>query len=179
MTISDLGALGEFVASFGVLITLIYLAIQLRQNTKAVRLSTAHAVTEELQDMFSLLASDQSLCEVFMKAGQNEELSGVSRLRYFTFMSNLVRVYENAYLQNREQAVSADHWAGMTGMMIDVTAMPAFSSYWKNRMHWFSSDFQLHMNTEIIPVPKKPGVDMPGNYSKKAGLTSESGSLTG
>ena len=166
MTIAELGALGEFVASFGVLITLIYLAIQMRQNTKAVRLSTAHAVTEELQDMFGLLATDEGLCEVFIEAAQNEELSGVTRVRYNTFTSCLVRVFENAYLQNRDQAVNTDHWAGIVRMMIDVTAMPAFASYWEDRKHWFSDDFQLHMNNEIISAPPKAGVNMPGSYSR-------------
>ena len=99
MTIAELGSLGEFIASFGVLITLIYLAIQLRQSTKAVRLNTGRAVTEELQIIFSLIASDESLSKVFMEGAQNEELSGINRLRYYTLISNLVRVYENAYLQ--------------------------------------------------------------------------------
>ena len=166
MTIAELGALGEFVASFGVLITLIYLSIQMRQNTKAVRLSGTHAVTEELQDMFSLLASDEGLCEVFVEAAQNEELSGVTRVRFNTFMSNVVRVYENAYLQNRDQAVSSDHWEGIVRMMIDITAIPAFASYWKDRKHWFSDEFQLYMNTEIIDVAPMAGVSMPGSYSR-------------
>jgi len=163
MTIAELGSLGEFIASLGVLITLIYLAIQMRQNTKAVRLNTAHSITEEFQEIFSLLASDQSLSEVFMEAAQNEELSGVSRLRYNTFMGSAMRAYENAYLQNREQAAIADHLGGFTRMMIDVTAMPAFSNFWADRKHWFSDDFQLHMKTAIIPTPMEAGVNMPGS----------------
>ena len=165
MTIAELGSLGEFIASFGVLITLIYLAIQLRQSTKAVRLNTGRAVTEELQIIFSLIASDESLSKVFMEGAQNEELSGINRLRYYTLISNLVRVYENAYLQNREQAVAADHWAGLTRMMIDVTAMPAFPIYWEDRKHWFSDDFRLHMDTEIVPTPMRAGVNIPGHYA--------------
>jgi hypothetical protein len=166
MTIAELGSLGEFIASLGVLITLIYLAIQMRQNTKAVRLNTAHAVTEEFQEIFSLLASDQGLSEVFMEAAQNAELSGLSRLRYNTFIGSTLRAYENAYLQNREQAINADHWAGLTRMMIDVTAMPAFPNYWTDRKHWHSNGFQVHMDTNIVPVPAESGVSMPGNYSK-------------
>ncbi len=36
MTIQDLGALGEFLGSIAVLATLIYLALQTRQNTAAI-----------------------------------------------------------------------------------------------------------------------------------------------
>lgn len=36
MTIQDLGAIGEFIGSIGVILTLIYLAVQIRQNTAAM-----------------------------------------------------------------------------------------------------------------------------------------------
>ncbi len=37
LTIQDLGALGEFFGSIAVLATLVYLALQTRQNTMAIR----------------------------------------------------------------------------------------------------------------------------------------------
>ena len=46
MTLEDLGNLGEFIASIGVLITLIYLAIQIRQNTEATKIQTRQAISE-------------------------------------------------------------------------------------------------------------------------------------
>ncbi len=162
-----IGAVGEIVGAIAVVATIIYLAFQMRQNTTAIQLNTAHSVTEELQEMFSLLASDQSLSEIFVQAAQGTDLSGSDRVRYYTFMHNFVRVYENAFLQNRPNVVDEAHWAGMTRMMIDVSAMPAFSLYWADRMHWFSEDFQQHINTEIIPTPAKPGINIPGDYSMK------------
>jgi len=42
LTIVELGAIGEFVGSIAVLITLIYLAIQVRQNTRHVRAQMGH-----------------------------------------------------------------------------------------------------------------------------------------
>jgi len=42
MTIQELGALGEFVGSIAVLITLIYLSVQVRQNTRHARAQMGH-----------------------------------------------------------------------------------------------------------------------------------------
>ena len=42
MTIQELGSLGEFIAAIATLATLVYLAVQIRQNTKSVRASTYH-----------------------------------------------------------------------------------------------------------------------------------------
>lgn len=41
MTLQDLGSIGEFIAAIATLITLIYLAVQIRQNTRSVR-SASH-----------------------------------------------------------------------------------------------------------------------------------------
>jgi len=49
--------------------TLIYLSVHMRRNTQAVRINSAQAVTEEFQNTFSLLASDQTLAEIFAEAG--------------------------------------------------------------------------------------------------------------
>ena len=51
MSISELGALGEFVASFGVVATLIYLAIQMQ--LVGVGRSTVPMLTMNLQREFS------------------------------------------------------------------------------------------------------------------------------
>jgi hypothetical protein len=39
MTIQDLGSIGELVAAIATVATLVYLALQIRQNTESVKLS--------------------------------------------------------------------------------------------------------------------------------------------
>lgn len=163
MSLSELSAFGDLVASFGVIVTLIFLALQMRQNTKALRLSTAHAVTAELQDMFSLLAGDQGLADVLVEAGHHTELKGVTRVRYWTFTSNLLRIYENAYLLKREDSISEAQWSGMTRLMIDYKSMAAFAGYWEDRKHWLSDEFRAYMDAEIMTSPSRPGVTVPGS----------------
>ena len=44
MTIQDLGALGELIGSVAVLATLVYLTIQMRQNTMSIRAQVEAAI---------------------------------------------------------------------------------------------------------------------------------------
>ena len=164
MTIIELGAVGEFIGAIAVVVTLIYLAIQMRQNTNALKLNTARSVTEELQDSFSLLASNQELAEIFATAAQEPTLQGAERVRFNTFMHNLVRLHENAFLQSRAGVIDQAHWEGMTRMMIDYTSMAAFQTYWPDRKHWVSAEFQEYMETDVISAPPKTGVSVPGAY---------------
>jgi len=164
MSIMEFGAIGEFVGAIAVVVTLVYLAIQLRQNTNALKLNAVRSVTEELQGMFSLAASNRELTEIIVKAAEESELHGAERARYYMFTNNLVRVYENAFLQSRAGVVDPAHWQGMTRMMIDYTSMAAFPEFWQDRKHWMSNEFQEYMDKEVVPVPPKAGVPVPGGY---------------
>ena len=77
--------------------------------------------------MFSLLASELSLAEVYTEADKGDVLSDANRIRYYAFSNNLLRIYENAFFQKQESVITNAHWAGMTRSMIDHSSMPAFS----------------------------------------------------
>jgi hypothetical protein len=159
-----LGAIGEVIGALAVIFTLVYLARQMQQTTRALRLNTVNAVTEELQAMFSLLASDKELTDIIIEAGQGTDLTSEGRVRYYTFTSNLIRIYENAYLQKQEGTIHDAHWTGITRMMIDYTDMPSFPIYWRDRRHWISDEFADYMDKEIIPKSAADGVSIPGDY---------------
>jgi hypothetical protein len=130
-----IGAVGDFVGGAAVIITLMYLTVQLRQNTKTTRLSSAQAITEQLQNMFNLLSADQELAEIFAEAGAHSNLKGAEKVRYYTLCSNLYRVYESAFIQRKEGAIENERWEGLTNMFIDVSKQAAFPDYWHNRKH--------------------------------------------
>jgi hypothetical protein len=50
MDLEALGNLGDFLGGIGVVITLLYLAIQIRQNTRQMRMDAAAARTTALED---------------------------------------------------------------------------------------------------------------------------------
>ena len=165
LTLEQAYYIGELVASFVVLISLVYMAIQLRQNTNAIRLGTAHAVAEEFREMFALGASTQGILDCLIVAAREPvELSGAEKARYYNFSSNFMLAYQNAYLQKEKGALEDEHWEGMTRMMIDYTNVPGFKEYWRNRKHWTSNSFQQFMDTEIVPGSTAVGVSMVGSY---------------
>ena len=51
MSLEDLGNIGEFVAAIGVIISLIYLAVQIRQNTSAVATATYESTMTGFNDI--------------------------------------------------------------------------------------------------------------------------------
>jgi hypothetical protein len=159
------GAISELVGAFAVVITLIYLAIQVRQNTRAIRLDTGHAITEEFRSMFAMMAENKDLAELVHRAASDPaSISGADKVRYYGLNGNFVRALENAYIQWTEGALDARHWAGMKRMLTDYAQLPGFREFWPFRKHWFSEDFQQFMDTEILPSNESVDVPLPGDY---------------
>ena len=159
------GALSELVGAVGVIITLVYLAIQIRQNTRAIRLDTGHDITEEYRDIFALMAENSGLSDLVHRAAADPaSISGAEKVRYYALNSNFLRAVENGFIQWSENALDQRHWSGMKRMLTDYAQLPAFREYWPNRRHWFSEEFQAFMEAEVLTV-KLPGeIPLPGEH---------------
>ena len=86
MTIQELGSIGEFVSSIVVLITLIYLAVQVRQTRNATIASTMQ--TNRMQFQSIMLANrDSQIAPIIIKADANERLTDEEEYRLSTHIN--------------------------------------------------------------------------------------------
>ncbi len=60
-----LGDLGDFVGAVAVVVTLVYLTVQLRQNTAALRSNSWQAIQDAEQRFDTLLAGDMALADIW------------------------------------------------------------------------------------------------------------------
>jgi hypothetical protein len=67
ISLTDLGNLGEFVGAIAVVASLIYVGIQLRQNTAAIKITTAQAFTDTWNGYISTLNLAPDLGDVFFR----------------------------------------------------------------------------------------------------------------
>jgi hypothetical protein len=68
MTLNDLANLGQIIGALAVVISLIYVALQIRQNTNAIRSATAQTVHEHFAKWYHLVAADAGLPKLLRKA---------------------------------------------------------------------------------------------------------------
>ena len=61
-----LGNYGEFVGAVAVVVTLVYLVLQIRHSTKATRAASHHAITDSLNLGNIAQAQDAELAQIFL-----------------------------------------------------------------------------------------------------------------
>jgi hypothetical protein len=96
MSLEDLGNIGEFVAAMAVLSSIIYLALQIRQNTAAAATSTYDSVMGGYNELNLTIASDPDLGRiVHVGMYTPDSLDENERIRFaFT-----IRAVSNQYLK--------------------------------------------------------------------------------
>jgi hypothetical protein len=111
MDIQDLANLGEALSGFGVVISLLYLAVQIRQNTRAIRSSSYHQAAEQTWHYCLAVAQDASLAAIIAKRIAGETLTQAESIRANSADQALVYGFENMMRLHEEGLVDPDVWA--------------------------------------------------------------------
>jgi hypothetical protein len=153
MSIQDLGSIGEFIAAVATLITLAYLAIQIRQNTKQVeegtRVARATAVSAGLQLINTnrlAIYSDQDIASIWSRGNEDPHaLEPIDQLRYRLIFSNALDAQFNNYSQTKDAGFSPELWDAHTSTMKRILSTPGGKWFWQNFNGEFTQDFQVEV----------------------------------
>lgn len=157
MNLQELSQLGEFLGGFSVLLTLIYLAVQIRGNTKAVRSAGAQQTHDSMVHLYSQLASDTDLNRIFRHGTKNlavlsEDESG----QFYAFWSATLYIAQN-WLYQKERGVLDEEL--VTTWLAGVASnfqYDGFKEYWSGRQYMYSEGLQNWVQ-DGISKPKPSG----------------------
>lgn len=138
-----IGALGEIAGAIGVIVTLIYLAIQLRQNTKASKVAAVQSSMENSAKFSELLATDGGLARTFWLGLSNPEELTVTELRRFVSVLNVFMRRESlAYYLYREGTMPKELWDARVVALQGALNQPGLRVYLDTSADSLPSDFR-------------------------------------
>ena len=104
-----IGATGEWAGAAVVVVTLFYLARQIRQNTRATKAGTSYSVNESLSKIVGALRSDGEFAEIWIRGCEDiDALNEVERLRFTSHLLDMLNLAEYVY-QLEKQDLSEAH----------------------------------------------------------------------
>ena len=150
MDLAYFANLAEIVGTATIVVSLIYVAIQVRQSTRATKLTSAQNISHELRDATALLANESEMAEIHLKGiADADSLTPVERHRFYIVLSALYRVYENAYYLKQEGVLDSDAWDGLIGQIQLAIDSPGYQTYWNDRKIIFSEGFRNFVENEL------------------------------
>jgi len=150
VTLQDLGSIGEFVAAIGTLVTLVYLALQIRQNTRSVRTSAYQETSRDIAESIDQLARDPELCRIWLAGARDfESLPREERQRFGLYLTAVMRRYENLLYQAEEVPLDPDAWEGVRELFFYTMSQPGVASWWKVSRGLFNRQLRDAVEQEL------------------------------
>ena len=155
MTLQDLGSLGEFVAAIATLATLVYLAVQIRQNTLAVRAGSHQAVSDSFIAVNSWVARDPSLARIYRVGIDNlDDLSEDERVQFGFMLLSVFRVYETTYYQDRVGTAEEQLFLSVERDIGVVLANAGVRQWWEETPFGISQEFRDYVEVNVLGSEK-------------------------
>ena len=137
-----LGAIGELVGAAAVVLTLGYLAVQIRQSGKSSRQQSYHdLVTRRGEMFFSEAVRSKEVASMFFKGMAGEFNDEIDSQRFVSLMINFMSHFQDAYLQHESGFVEDDVWLAERRILAAVRNGPGFDGWWQAASQYFLPRF--------------------------------------
>lgn len=148
-----ISAIAEVVGVFAIVVSLIYVSVQIKQNTKFSRAATRQAIAESTENLGSDLIGNSEIAEIFVKHLSGKELSAVENLRLQARCYRDMQHWENIHYQFNEGLVSEDQWEGFRKNLASLLAIDAYREYWEHESFHYSDAFQAEISS-LLEEPR-------------------------
>ncbi len=141
-----LGAIANLLAAIGVIATLIYLSIQIRQNTKAVRSSSIQNLVQSFSTTAQAAVENEYVIPLLLKANAGgDSLTEEERARLHFWFIMTFRRFEGVYFQRDLGIVDAEVIDGFERSHLAILASKSAQEWWANSKQIFNSGFVSYL----------------------------------
>ena len=146
MNLETLSAIAQIVAAIGVIASLFYLAVQIRQNTRSMRAVVVDALTRGIADILS--SQTPEIMRSFMRVMENPDTASEDdRLRAMPQFFALFKLFENAWFQQRQGTLDPEQWEGWDAYIRTYYHRPGVKSWWSMRRPAFAPGFRDYLES--------------------------------
>jgi hypothetical protein len=149
-TLQALGNLGEFVSAVGVVISLVYLTHETRQNTVSVRAASFNSMVQNSLRLLEQTYGNPDLAAFLIRAEQDPSvLTPEERRRWDAYMTAVYRHFGNVVYQYRTGALDQQMWESYERTLRDHLRTPSWGQWFHANRHVFSDALQDHVERLI------------------------------
>lgn len=129
-------AVAEVVGAIAVVLSLIYVATQIKQNTEASRAQSINQINGQYGALMSQIATNGELARIYRKATDGEDLNPDESVRYTAYLSAFFAFVEEIFLLHRsgiyeENLGEGDAVEFLGPTVMRLLASPAAVRWWK------------------------------------------------
>jgi hypothetical protein len=145
-----LGAVAELVGALGVIATLGYLAVQIRQNTAVVRTSSFQDLIAATSNFNTAIVQNAEVAEIYRRGIEGlADLSETEKVRFHGLMSELFNVAQVSYQLQKRGLIDDQLSNGYLTSFSNLLREPGVREWWLSARIWWHEDFQTFIDEKL------------------------------
>jgi len=137
-----ISAVGQMLGAIGVIISIVYLAAQIRNQNKESQRQAMNVLTTHWSDLNRTLVENPEMAVLWLV------LRDVSRTWMPSRSCSSARIWgvscgfaDSLYLRVLDGTLDKRLWRGYERTIADTVAYPGFQTWWATRKHWHTDEF--------------------------------------
>ena len=145
--LSELASIAEIVGGFAVVVSLIYVGLQVNDSASAVRSASANDAAVATQNWYLEIGSNQQTSNLWWKAITSEEaLSNEEEFQFLMMTHAAFLAFQNSYLLAEEGTIDSELREAITSAILAVKDLPGMVRYWRPRKSYLHADFVVYVD---------------------------------
>ncbi|MEQ8694270.1 MAG: hypothetical protein RIC85_02955 [Gammaproteobacteria bacterium] len=140
-------AASELIGAVAVVVSVSYLALQIRSQTAESRLAATRDPATKRADALRYLAGDDDLIQIWLKAIRDyESLRGSDRMKASLVFNLIMRNAEQDFIHKGTGHADDPYLESVDRVLSQNVAPPGLKQWWATTGNLFNQDFQAHVN---------------------------------
>ena len=137
-----ISSIAEVLGAIAVIISLVYLATQVRSTTEQNRATMEQSIADRLNENMMIASSSDIGSIVHRGMADFSDLDDAEKSRFTFYVSGWFRSMEQAYRQHLRGFLDSDIWGGYEAYLRMTLESDAFKRYWEARQETYNENFR-------------------------------------
>lgn len=158
MTLETIYFISQIAAVVGIFASLIFVGLQIRQNTKAIRASSHHAITDSFNAINNLVISDPKVARLMrLTVEGSQDLTEDERMAADYMLLAYEHVFETLYYQYKNGTMDKKLFDAELRTMKWKVTLPGWQAWWRVNPISLSDEYRAFIDGLIRDAQAKTG----------------------
>lgn len=143
-------SVAEIVSAIAVVISLLYISLQIKHNTASVQANTYKEITSTYGDLQLAIIESEQFAEILVRAETQTSLTPIEEYRLEVWIFFHLGNWEQAFLANDQGILNSDAWLGWDRYYKWLLSKPFFLAVYKNNpVQGYTDRFASHVDLYV------------------------------
>jgi hypothetical protein len=146
--LSEWASVAEITGAIAVVASLMFVGVQVSQNTIAVRQGAQQAMVDYNREQSALLVTDATLREVVMRGEEDvASLTPDEHRQFYEFTTHQLTTWETSFINYKNGLVEEQMWAAWDGYFrLHTSGKDGYTTFWNDTRAQWDARFMDHID---------------------------------